>query len=209
MPVSLRLLDATAAGTQTLRLVTALVCSVSVTTAVAGPMAYRAIEFRNAVDDSAAVVVVDDPTRVPAFAVERAVLDPDSRFGGLGTAAVDAASTAASAELSATSAVPGAVGTTTSAAAGASTTSSSAPSDLPPAAVPTVAPPASAAPPAVPVPAATPGPTAGAVAGTGATPATVQVTPTSPAPAAATTAPPNNALDEFNPRRACDDESPP
>ena len=36
------------AGAQTLRFVTALVLSVSVTTAVAGPMAYQAVEARNA-----------------------------------------------------------------------------------------------------------------------------------------------------------------
>ena len=82
MPVSLRLLDASAAGTQTLRLVTALVCSISVTTAVAGPMAYQAIEFRRAHDD---VIALPETSIVPSPSPTRGVpttvrLRPRSAF---------------------------------------------------------------------------------------------------------------------------------
>ncbi|MGD9755021.1 MAG: hypothetical protein AB7W59_28865 [Acidimicrobiia bacterium] len=203
MPVSLRLLDATAAGTQTLRLLTALVCSVSVTTAVAGPMAYRAIEFRNSADDAASVLVVDDPARVPAFAVERGVLDAGQQFAVAGASAA-AAATSTSASAATTASTASATASTAAVRSGeVSTTSSSPiPPDLPPAAAPAAAPPATAVPPAVPVAVAPTTAPVGAVAGT---PAVQDVAP--PVAAPTTTTAPNNALDEFNPRRACDDKA--
>lgn len=207
MPVSLRLLDATAAGTQTLRLVTALVCSVSVTTAVAGPMAYRAIEFRNSSND--AVVIVADPTRVPTEAVERGLLDGGGQFADVGASAVSAAaSTAATAALSSTATVVSAAATTAAAtASSASSTSGPNPPDLPAAAVGPASPAATGVPP-VPTFGNPQDPAAGAVVGAADNAATVQGTTTTAASVAPVTSPPaNDALDEFNPRRACDDKA--
>ena len=51
-----RLLDTSGAGIRTLRLVVALVVSLGVTTAVSGPMAYRALEFRQAQREALALV---------------------------------------------------------------------------------------------------------------------------------------------------------
>lgn len=57
-----RLLRDIAAGVQTLRFLTALVCSAAVTTAVAGPMAYQALSF----DPQAAVLgTASNTTRAP------------------------------------------------------------------------------------------------------------------------------------------------
>ena len=51
-----RLLDTSGAGVRALRLVVALVVSLGVTTAVSGPMAYRALEFRQAQREALALV---------------------------------------------------------------------------------------------------------------------------------------------------------
>ena len=207
MPVSLRLLDATAAGTQTLRLLTALVCSVSVTTAVAGPMAYRAIEFRHSSND--AVVIVADATRVPTQAVDRGVLEGGAQFAGIGATAISAAaSTAATAALtSVVTVASSAVAATTDTTSASSTSGPANPPDLPAAAVGPASPAATGVPPQ-PTFATPQDPSAGAVVGATDNAATVQGTTTTAGPAAPITSPAgNDALDEFNPRRACDDQA--
>jgi len=61
----MRLLDTTAIGAQAARLVAAVVCSVSVTTAVTAPMAYQAVEFRRA------AAVETGPAEAPAATPQR------------------------------------------------------------------------------------------------------------------------------------------
>jgi hypothetical protein len=205
MPVSLRLLDATAAGTQTLRLLTALVCSVSVTTAVAGPMAYQAIEFRRSHDD--VIELSEDKAQIPTREVDGVVpapgADPGSPPANLtraGTTPTIVVSTTGAAVASTTS--PPTTSTANAPAAGSADSG-------------TATPPAA---PAVGQPAATATSADGSVAPaaadssqTGSSGQAPAVTATAAAPAAptATSASPTtaDALQEFNPRPACDDRA--
>lgn len=192
MPVSLRLLDATAAGAQTLRLVTALVCSISVTTAVAGPMAYQAIEFRRSAADSTAASAAT--MEVPTQVVERGVLSSGA------FAAEPAPSTRRPAlEASTTTAV----NATTTSTASTSTSGGPGGPEAPfqPSAVgPSGSPMATDVPPQVFIsvpqdPAVEP---AAVTAGT---------TPTTGAAVAPTTTAAQTDLSEFNPHPSCDDKA--
>ena len=100
MPVSLRLLNTrlldtrllntSSAGIRTLRVVVALVVSLGVTTAVSGPMAYRALEFRQA--QRVALALVEPAGAEPASG---AVLDAQARSDRPASVGLPPAGTAA------------------------------------------------------------------------------------------------------------------
>lgn len=205
MPVSLRFLDATAAGTQTLRLVTALVCSISVTTAVAGPMAYQAIEFRRSHDDVAAPSTIAVPDPLEVTDAQRGVLDDSGQaHDPAGVAPLAPATTSAPTTASPTIATAPSTAAPTTGADITAAAAAAGPAEQAPTTVVSATPPATSDGPAPPAPAdvaptsapAEPAPPAAAVTSA----------PTS-APVTIADGAGRNPLDEFNPRRACDDKA--
>ncbi len=215
MPVSLRLLDTrlldirlldtSGAGIRILRLVVALVVSLGVTTAVSGPMAYRALEFRQAQREALALV---EPAG--AEPTSGAVLDAQARADRPASVGLAPAGPAAFRVEPPTAADPPTVGT---GQAGGSvnreTTGDTNPITLSPAEpAPTgTTAPASTAPPdtaSTATDAASTADTATTATVAGAPPTITAVGAGSSVTVTATTRDP---LAEFNPRPSCDDKA--
>jgi hypothetical protein len=171
-----------AAGAQSLRFVAAVVCSLGVTSAVAGPMAWQAVEYRRDQADAAVVVVEEGPNDVGVSA--EVATEPAARTVTTGSAPA------------VTTTAPVATTTTTSEAPGPPPTVAEAvPSTVPP--------PAPSLAPATPV---TPTPTAPPTSA----PAPTDTAPEQPAPTTTSAPTPTTrpgGLDEFDPRAACEDRA--
>ena len=192
-----RLLDTSGAVVRALRLLVALVVSLGVTTAVSGPMAYRALEFRQAQREALALV---EPAG--AEPTSGAVLDAQARADRPASVGLAPAGPAAFRVEPPTAADPPTVG---AGQAGGSANSDPTGDTNPIALAPAEpAPTGTTAPASTAPPASTATDTASTATVAGAPPAITAVGAGASVTVTATTRDP---LAEFNPRPSCDDKA--